>query len=117
VLFLSGFPHAATPAARWRALASGKLAELDALMARVAQMKSILEASFRCECQQLEDCERLAAASKSSRAASDSSTAKSSEGALRRMRKAVVSNAVADRGSSSDNNSGPTSAGRRRPRG
>jgi MerR family redox-sensitive transcriptional activator SoxR len=62
--FLSGFPLGTTPAARWRAMAKEKLAELDALMARVSDMKSILEASFRCECRQLEDCERLLAARK-----------------------------------------------------
>ena len=63
--FLSGFPLGTTPAARWRAMAKEKLAELDALMARVSDMKSILEASFRCECRRLEDCERLVAARKS----------------------------------------------------
>jgi MerR family transcriptional regulator, redox-sensitive transcriptional activator SoxR len=62
--FLSGFPLGTTPAARWRAMAKAKLAELDALMARVSDMKSILEASFRCECRRLEDCERLVAARK-----------------------------------------------------
>jgi MerR family redox-sensitive transcriptional activator SoxR len=62
--FLSGFPLGATPAARWRAMATEKLAELDALIARVSDMKSILEASFRCECRRLEDCERLVAARK-----------------------------------------------------
>lgn len=62
--FLSGFPLGVTPAARWGAMAKRKLAELDALMARVAQMKSILEASFHCDCRQLSDCERLVAAKK-----------------------------------------------------
>jgi MerR family transcriptional regulator, redox-sensitive transcriptional activator SoxR len=61
---LSGFPLGTTPAARWRAMAKEKLAELDALMTRVSDMKSILEASFRCECRRLEDCERLVAARK-----------------------------------------------------
>src|ERR1700684_744808 len=37
--FLSGFPLGTTPAARWRAMAKEKLAELDALMARVSDMK------------------------------------------------------------------------------
>jgi MerR family redox-sensitive transcriptional activator SoxR len=60
--FLSGFPLGATPATRWRAMAVQKLAELDALIARVTNMKSILEASFQCECRRLEDCERLIAA-------------------------------------------------------
>jgi DNA-binding transcriptional MerR regulator len=62
--FLRGFPLGATPAARWRAMATQKLAELDELMARVTEMKSILEASFHCECRRLEDCERLLAAGK-----------------------------------------------------
>jgi MerR family transcriptional regulator, redox-sensitive transcriptional activator SoxR len=69
--FLSGFPVSATPAARWRAMAKTKLAQLEALIARVADMKSILEASFRCECRRLEDCERLVAARKPRRAGSD----------------------------------------------
>jgi MerR family redox-sensitive transcriptional activator SoxR len=69
-MFLSGFPVGSTPAARWRTMAKQKLAELDALMARVGQMKAILEASFRCECIRLEDCERLLAAKKTSRLAS-----------------------------------------------
>ena len=62
--FLSAFPFGSTPAARWRAMATEKLAQLEALIARVSAMKSILEASFRCECRRLEDCERLLAASK-----------------------------------------------------
>jgi MerR family redox-sensitive transcriptional activator SoxR len=57
--FLSGFPLGATPAVRWRAMATQKLIELDALIARVAEMKALLEASFRCECRRIEDCERL----------------------------------------------------------
>lgn len=60
--FLSGFPAGATPAARWRTMAKRKLAELDVLTARIAEMKSLLEASFHCECRRLEDCERLVAA-------------------------------------------------------
>jgi DNA-binding transcriptional MerR regulator len=60
--FLSGFQLGATPAARWRALAQQKLSELDALIDRVAEMKALLEASFRCDCRRLEDCERLIAA-------------------------------------------------------
>ncbi|HEY4974986.1 MAG TPA: MerR family transcriptional regulator [Steroidobacteraceae bacterium] len=62
--FLSGFPLADTPAARWRTMARRKLAQLDQLQTRIGAMKSILEASFRCECRALADCERLMAASK-----------------------------------------------------
>jgi MerR family redox-sensitive transcriptional activator SoxR len=65
--FLSGFPNSSTPSARWRVMAGKKLAELDALQMRIAQMKSILEASFRCECRQLQDCERWMAGATSKR--------------------------------------------------
>jgi MerR family transcriptional regulator, redox-sensitive transcriptional activator SoxR len=59
--FLNGFPAETTPALRWREMARRKAAELDELMARVARMKLILEASFNCDCRRLEDCERLVA--------------------------------------------------------
>ena len=60
--FLSGFPLGATPSVRWRTMAKQKLIELDALMKRVADMKSLLEANFNCKCLRLEDCERWLAA-------------------------------------------------------
>jgi MerR family redox-sensitive transcriptional activator SoxR len=60
-MFLSGFPPDTAPAARWRALAVRKMAELDALIARSTQIKAILEASFRCGCVRLEECERYMA--------------------------------------------------------
>ena len=60
--FLNGFPVGTKPALRWRVMAKRKIAELDELTARLGQMRSILNASFNCECQRLEDCERLIAA-------------------------------------------------------
>jgi DNA-binding transcriptional MerR regulator len=60
--FLNGFPVGTRPALRWRAMAKRKLAELDELTTRLSQMRSILNASFHCECHLLEDCERLIAA-------------------------------------------------------
>jgi MerR family redox-sensitive transcriptional activator SoxR len=60
--FLNGFPPCTRPALRWRAMAKRKIAELDELTTRLGQMRSILNASFNCECHQLEDCERLIAA-------------------------------------------------------
>ena len=60
--FLNGFPNGTTPALRWREMSRRKIAELDELMTRLAQMKSILDASFHCECRRLEDCERYVAA-------------------------------------------------------
>ncbi len=56
--FLSGYPLSSTPAERWRVLAAKKLAELDAQMMRLAQMKSILNDSFQCRCMRIEDCEK-----------------------------------------------------------
>jgi MerR family transcriptional regulator, redox-sensitive transcriptional activator SoxR len=86
--FLSGFPLGATPAARWRVMAKQKLAELDALIARVVDMKSILEASFHCECRRLEDCERLVTAKKPRCPGSDPTRVlRASEDALQRLRK------------------------------
>ena len=61
--FLSGYPLSTTPAERWRALAAKKLAELDAQMTRLAQMKSILNDSFHCRCTRIEDCEQYMASS------------------------------------------------------
>jgi MerR family transcriptional regulator, redox-sensitive transcriptional activator SoxR len=60
--FLNGFPIGTRPALRWRAMAKRKVAELDELTSRLSQMRSILNASFHCECHLLEDCERLIAA-------------------------------------------------------
>jgi len=58
-VFLSGFSKETPPAARWRALAARKLEEVNALMERTRQMKSLLETSFHCGCPRIEDCERL----------------------------------------------------------
>src|ERR1700683_20336 len=60
--FLDGFPVGTRPALRWHAMAKRKIAELDELATRLSQMRSILNASFNCECHRLEDCERLIAA-------------------------------------------------------
>ena len=56
--FLSGYPLTTTPAERWRALTTKKLAEVDAQLTRLAQMKSILNESFHCRCTRIEDCEK-----------------------------------------------------------
>jgi MerR family redox-sensitive transcriptional activator SoxR len=57
-----GFDAAAAPSARWQALAEGKLAELDALAARIEAMRELLRHGLDCGCLQLEDCELIAAA-------------------------------------------------------
>jgi DNA-binding transcriptional MerR regulator len=57
--FISGFNRQTPPAARWRALAERKLAELEAEKAHIATMERLLKAEFRCECPSLEVCERV----------------------------------------------------------
>lgn len=56
--FLTGFDAATRPSARWRALASRKLVEVEAQIERATRMKALLERGFRCECPRIEDCER-----------------------------------------------------------
>jgi MerR family transcriptional regulator, redox-sensitive transcriptional activator SoxR len=56
--FLGGYPLTTAPAERWRALAAKKLADVDAQLTRLAQMKSILNESFQCRCTRIEDCEK-----------------------------------------------------------
>lgn len=55
-VLLHGFAPDTPPAARWQPLARQKLHELDALIARVQQMKRVLEAGLNCGCLRLEDC-------------------------------------------------------------
>lgn len=68
-------------------MAQEQLAELDALIARVADMKSILEASFRCECRRLEDCERWVAAKKTCCTDTGPPRVTAAKDPLRRLRK------------------------------
>lgn len=56
--FLSGFSATTPPAARWRALAQRKLADIEAQCARLEHMRSLLHSSFHCGCLSIEDCER-----------------------------------------------------------
>lgn len=65
--FLSGFSPSTTPAARWRALAERKLAELEAQSQRIGRMKRLLESSFHCGCLRIEDCERAIAGARDGR--------------------------------------------------
>jgi MerR family redox-sensitive transcriptional activator SoxR len=55
---LTAFSTTVPPAARWRALAERKLAQIDAQMEHCARMKELLQSSFRCGCPTLADCER-----------------------------------------------------------
>ncbi len=53
---LHGFSAETPPSARWRALASEKLPEVEALIERALGMKDLLEKGLRCECLRLEEC-------------------------------------------------------------
>lgn len=53
---LHGFSAETPPSARWRALASEKLPEVEALIERALGMKRLLEQGLRCDCLRLEDC-------------------------------------------------------------
>ena len=53
---LHGFSAETPPSARWRALASEKLPEVEALIERALGMKRLLEQGLRCDCLRLADC-------------------------------------------------------------
>jgi MerR family redox-sensitive transcriptional activator SoxR len=53
---LNGSTPGTPPAERWQPLARQKLRELDAQLARIAQMKRLLEQALGCGCLRLEDC-------------------------------------------------------------
>jgi MerR family redox-sensitive transcriptional activator SoxR len=55
---LSGFARRTKPGQRWRKLAQGKLAELEARAEEVERMKRVLETMTRCHCPTLEECSR-----------------------------------------------------------
>lgn len=59
---VAGFEPGTPPAARWRALATRKLAEIEAQVARAARMRLLLKRALACGCLNLEDCGRLIAA-------------------------------------------------------
>ncbi len=53
---IAGFAPDTPPAERWQALATRKLAEVDALVARAERMRVVLRRALACECVRLEDC-------------------------------------------------------------
>jgi MerR family redox-sensitive transcriptional activator SoxR len=57
--FVSNYPSGSIPSTRWRAMADRKLQEMDALIARATQMKTLLRSSFKCGCLTIQDCENL----------------------------------------------------------
>ena len=55
---LHGFSSETPPPERWRELATRKLPEVDALIARAQMMRRILETGLACACLSLEECAR-----------------------------------------------------------
>src|SRR5881275_2626217 len=53
---VTGFTPGTRPAARWRELATRKLAEIDAVMARAERMRAVLRVALDCGCFRLDDC-------------------------------------------------------------
>ena len=53
---VDGFDTVGVASERWQALASRKLTEVDALIARAENMKRVLEESLRCGCLTLDAC-------------------------------------------------------------
>jgi MerR family transcriptional regulator, redox-sensitive transcriptional activator SoxR len=56
------FTPGTLPATRWQELATHKLAEIDATMARAERMRAVLRIALDCGCFRLEDCGALLAA-------------------------------------------------------
>lgn len=52
-----GFGAHVPPSARWRQLATRKLEELDALVARAEHMRRALQLAMECGCVRMEDCD------------------------------------------------------------
>ena len=52
-----GFEANVRPSARWHALATRKIEELDALVARAERMREALRTGMRCGCLRIEDCD------------------------------------------------------------
>lgn len=56
---VTGFTPGTRPEARWRELATRKLAEVDAMVARAERMRAVLRVALDCGCFRLEDCTAL----------------------------------------------------------
>lgn len=56
---VAGFTPGTRPAARWHELATRKLAEIDAMLARAERMRAVLRVALDCGCFRLSDCVAL----------------------------------------------------------
>jgi DNA-binding transcriptional MerR regulator len=58
-LLLRGFPESTPASVRWKKMARGKIAELEASIAKAKAMKEMLESlAAHCHCRTLEQCAR-----------------------------------------------------------
>lgn len=55
-LLLRGFPESTPASARWKKLAKGKIAEMEATISKAEAMKKMLESIMHCRCRKLEQC-------------------------------------------------------------
>jgi MerR family redox-sensitive transcriptional activator SoxR len=55
-LLLRGFPENTPASARWQKLARGKIAEMQAAIAKAEAMKELLQSIMGCRCRKLDQC-------------------------------------------------------------
>lgn len=55
-VLLTGFPAETPPSARWQRVATEKIAEMDALIARSQAVKVWLMDALQCQCEAIDDC-------------------------------------------------------------
>jgi len=55
-LLLHGFPQSATPGDRWRKLATSKIQQLEATIAKARAMERMLRSVMKCRCTTIDQC-------------------------------------------------------------
>jgi MerR family transcriptional regulator, redox-sensitive transcriptional activator SoxR len=58
--FMTGFSQSIPPSIRWKAMARGKLDELDRRAEEIERMRSVLRLGLECDCLTFDQCELLA---------------------------------------------------------
>ena len=61
-LLLHGFPASTTAGARWRKLATAKIAQLESSIAKARAMEGMLRSIMKCRCVTIDQCARSLAA-------------------------------------------------------
>ena len=108
---VTGFAPGTRPAERWRAVATRKLAEVDALAARLDHARGLLRATLECDCRRLEECGvRFAGRGEAPGDAAPPGTGPNERAAIPSRRRASRASRSAGRGAYS-----PSAPGSRRP--